>query len=194
MVEPFKIPADWPHSIALDFGWHHPFACIFGAVSPDGILWIYEGYKESERLLEDHYAKINAIANDFSLYEAAGSHIPFYKWEVALSDHEAQTRAELEALGLYTIPANKDVNLGVALINRLFKHDKLRIFKTLPDLQEEIDGLVYKPISDKSDDKEVILKKDDHLVDALRYLVMHYFGEADFALNSTEIITPSSVV
>lgn len=112
---------------------------------------------------------------------------------MAISDHEAQTRAELEALGLFTIPANKEVLFGVALLNRLFKHDKLQIFNTLPELQDELDGLVYKPISDKSDDKEVILKKDDHLTDALRYLAVYFLGEGGLALKTTEVITESAV-
>lgn len=194
IVEPFKIPGGWRHAIAIDFGWHHPFAVVFGALSPDGHLYIYEGYKEHERLLEEHYAHIISIADDLSLYDNPGSSGPFYRWEVAISDHEAQTRAELENLGLYTIPANKEVNLGIALMNRLFKHDKLKIFKTLPELQEELDGLIYKPISDRSDDKEVILKKDDHLTDALRYLCMYYFGESDMAIGSTEVIQTSQVL
>lgn len=193
VIEPFPIPADWSHSIGIDLGYNNPFACVFAACAPDGTTYIYEGYKTNETLLADHYAKITTIADDFSLYGEPGKDAPFYRWESAICDHDAQERAELEALGMITLPANKDVNLSIAIINRLFKQDKLFIFNTMPDLIDELQTLIYKPISDRSDEKETILKRNDHLIDAMRYVIMYYHADSDFALGSTEVISKSAV-
>ena len=44
VIEPFDIPSHWPRYRALDHGSEHPAACLWGAVSPAGDLFLYRDY------------------------------------------------------------------------------------------------------------------------------------------------------
>lgn len=50
VVEPFDIPAGWTLYRALDHGDKHPSACLWGAVSPGGDLFIYRDYLRTGRV------------------------------------------------------------------------------------------------------------------------------------------------
>ena len=63
IVQPFEIPADWMRFGALDFGFTHPFCHLWGALDPDGRLYIYrEHYQAGWRVSQHAEAIIEAEA------------------------------------------------------------------------------------------------------------------------------------
>lgn len=44
VIKPFKIPEWWPKVIAIDWGWAAMTYILFGAISPEGRLYIYREY------------------------------------------------------------------------------------------------------------------------------------------------------
>jgi PBSX family phage terminase large subunit len=98
VIEPFEIPKDWQRVRGIDLGYGHPFVCLFGAIDNDGRLYIYDEHYEAGKLISHHAAAIKQRGNDFI-------------WTVR--DHEEQVGAELEAHGINTEPAKKDVLAGI---------------------------------------------------------------------------------
>lgn len=70
-------------------------------------------------------------------------------------------------MGLKLFPANNEVEGG---INNVWNHlsvGKIKVFRTLTNFQKEY--MLY-----RRDDKGKIIKEEDHLMDALRYLINNF--------------------
>ena len=50
VIEPFEIPSHWSRFRALDHGDKHPAACLWGAMSPAGDLFLYRDYLRTGRV------------------------------------------------------------------------------------------------------------------------------------------------
>ena len=108
--------------------------------------------------------------------------------EANIADHDKQDRAEIEkpslgAAAIYTIPAVKDVDLGIQAVNRFLKVDergKSRIYISprCPVAQSESESYHYKQVKEGNEIKEVVDKINDEAPDCLRYGVM-YFDEGE---------------
>ena len=108
---------------AIDFGANDPFVCVWMVKIPhlDNAWYIYDEYyydtrsKGLNRLIKAHAEAIKAIDK---------------KWEASIfrrySDHEKQTRIELDAEGIQTIPASKDIELGIEAVQTAMKYGKDR--------------------------------------------------------------------
>jgi len=60
-VQPFDIPKHWPRICAIDFGWDHPFACVWIAWDRDNdTAYVYDAIRERHTLPPMHVAAINA--------------------------------------------------------------------------------------------------------------------------------------
>ena len=58
VCEPFDIPDWWPKLIAIDWGYAAKTACYWGAVSPDGRLFIYREYVCSRKQIKVWAAEV----------------------------------------------------------------------------------------------------------------------------------------
>ena len=164
VCEPFEIPEDWPRVRGIDFGTVHPFVMLWGAIDPDGRLWIYREYVQTHTLISDHAKKIK---------ELSGSER--YLWTV--SDHDAQERLEYESHDIPTRPAQKEVILGIdkvaqRLVVQVDKRPRVMIFDTCPELARQMGIYQWLPYEDGKPYKEAPLKVDDDCPDVLRYIVM----------------------
>jgi len=57
----FSIPDDWPRMAAIDFGWDHPTAVVWGAYDKNSdTIYIYDEYSRKQGLPEIHIAAINS--------------------------------------------------------------------------------------------------------------------------------------
>lgn len=136
-------PAEWPRYWAIDFGYIHPFVCLWGAVDSDGRLWIYKQWVKTQKLVEDH-AKVmlhelameertlklraNAMRRERTkeFGEEATARwfveqmetIPgLVKPRAILCDHDAEDRATLQRhLGMQTTAAYKAIGQGVQAV------------------------------------------------------------------------------
>ena len=177
LVNPFHIPRNWSRYVAMDYGYRNPTAILWAAVSPSGQIFIYNSHYKSEWRIRDHVPVIRAkCGNDVITDWLADP-------SISKQGYDGKTIAsEYEKFGIYWNPANNDVGAGINRVGEYFlpdESDKARIyiFNNLPDLPEflkEIGGYVWKEIKAgaQANDPEAPKKKADHLMDALRYLVM----------------------
>jgi PBSX family phage terminase large subunit len=180
------IPTEWPRYLAIDFGYTHPFVCLWAAQDPDGRLYIYRQIYKTKTLVEDHARMIKAVSR---WGQKDGDPLP----RAIIADHDAEDRATLERhLGLYVVPAHKSVSDGIqAVASRLRAagDGKPRLMIMRDSLVERDRDLSdAKQPTELADEPEVYIwdtrqgmkkgespvKENDHALDALRYLVANF--------------------
>ncbi|MFO7922057.1 MAG: hypothetical protein R6U58_00015, partial [Bacteroidales bacterium] len=101
------------------------------------------------------------------------------------ADHDAQDRYELEQHGIRTMPARKDIRLGIEAVQSILKvqgdgKPRLQIFNTCRHAIAEMIGYRWAEGTETRDAKDEPLKVNDHTVDALRYAVFGVEGAGVF--------------
>ena len=180
-------PKDWTRYLSIDFGYTNPFVCQWWAQDGDGRLYLYRELYATQGLVEDHARTILASS-------LRGEPQPF----AVICDHDAEDRATLERhLGMPTTAAQKTVSDGIQAVQarlRVQPDGKPRLYvnpaavirrdQALVDAgrptctTEEFPGYVWETAKEGSvaadkGPKEQPLKRDDHGMDALRYMVAH---------------------
>lgn len=158
VCEAFKIPEHWPRTYAFDVGWKKN-AVIWGAYDEKGDTWyLYSEYYRG-------YAEPAVHA------EAIKSRGP---WMRGIIDSASRSSSQADGqslwdqyikLGLDVSNANKSVDAGLLECLQRFSTGRLKIFKHLQNILAEF--RVY-----RRDVNGRIVKKNDHLMDAMRYLIM----------------------
>jgi len=157
-VEPFEIPCWWPRAYGLDVGWNKT-AVVWGAMDPESKqMYLYSEHYLGEELPAVHASAIRARG----------------EWLFGAIDPRSDTRSQVdgtrlldlyEAEGLHLVPADNSVEAGLYKVNQLFASGQLKVFKTMTNWLSEY--WAY-----RRDEKGKIVKKNDHLMDAMRYLIM----------------------
>lgn len=168
VVEPFPIPHHWEVFEALDYGYAHPFCCLWFAIDPDERWYVFAEHFERERPLSYHAKIIKAQREQWGVS-------PSVTWcDPSIFRPQGQFESvaiEMADYGLYPARAENDRLGGWARLEEFLLADingdrKLRIFSTCRNLLKELPNLRYK---EGTDDVE---KQNDHAADALRYGVM----------------------
>lgn len=158
LTDPIRIPQWWPKAYALDVGWNRT-ASLWGAWDRESdTIYVYDEYYVAEAPPQVHADAIKARG----------------EWMTGAIDPAARGRSQLDgrqlineygALGLALVPANNEVEAGLFAVYRRLMSGRLKVFKTLTSFRSEI--RLY-----RRDEKGKVVKERDHLMDALRYLVM----------------------
>lgn len=161
VIEPFEIPDDWSRFRAIDFGYNNPLCCLWLARDGDKRWYVYAEHYQARETLAYHSERIKQISKGD-------------RYRFSWADHEPQECVELAALGIKTIPARKDVHLGIEAVQSCLKvqpdgKPRLFIFKNCKNVIREVQGYRWAEGTDKTDPKDMPLKIDDHCCDALRY-------------------------
>jgi phage terminase large subunit len=198
VIQPFAIPKEWPRYIGIDHGFRNPAAWVWGAMDYDGVLYIYREFYESEWLIEDICKKgKDKKPSVLQMMQKPGTNPPQYeKIEWAKIDPSTKSRrneregVKLSDYDLYVenLPsdfplgtANNDVTPGIDKVKTWLKPSaqgkaRIYVFNTCVNLIDEVSKYRYPelPVNQqgKKAEKENPVKVDDHLCDALRYLVM----------------------
>ncbi len=184
IIPRFTIPHEWRKIRAIDWGFVNPLACLWVAMGADKeSLYVYQEYYQAGTLLKYHAESIQEL-DEWGLSES--------RWkpdfEAAAADHDSQDRAEFENYGIPTIPAEKDVQLGIQTVNRLLKTQPngrpiLYIFDDLEHTLEEANNYHYEPQRKNKNAPEQPAKVNDHTQDALRYACMYFYDDFTDALD-----------
>lgn len=155
---PFDIPSFWPRAYALDVGWNRT-AAIWGAHDRDSdTLYLYS----------EHYRGQAEPAVHAEAIKARGA------WMNGTIDPASRGRGQRDGqqlfqnyidLGLTLVPAKNGVEAGIMEVLERMSSGRLRVFSTLQSWLAE-----YRIC--RRDDHGKIVKKNDHLMDATRYLVV----------------------
>jgi PBSX family phage terminase large subunit len=188
LVQRFEVPASWPRIWVLDFGYTNPFVWQAWARDHDGRMYRYAEIYRTRRLVEDHEKDIRAYC--------ARHNEP--RPVAIVCDHDAEDRATFERhMGLETVAAYKSISPGVQAVQQrlrpagdgrprlvflrdsLLEADQALLDARKPTCTEqEIEAYCW-PTSTSGVVKDTPVKRDDHGMDAMRYLVAFADGIAD---------------
>jgi phage terminase large subunit len=164
VVTPFTIPKDWPRYRTFDFGFTNPFVCLWAAKDPDDNYYIYREYYQAKRTIGEHIPQVQRRSKG-------------ERYVRNIADPEnASDREELERVGIVTEGANKDVARGIEEVQKKLKVKRdgkpsLFIFRDCRNLTRELSLYHYPKGTVSKNPRDIPVQKNDHTVDALRYLI-----------------------
>jgi len=172
VIKPFKIPAYWIRYRAIDFGFNNPFVCLWLARDNDRRWYVYAEHYQARESLEYHAERIKQISGT-------------EKYRASWGDHDAQERFELDKLGIPTLPAKKDLHLGIEVVQAALKiqgdgKPRLFIFKNCKNTCSEMAGYRWAEGTESKDPKDEPLRVNDHCPDCVRYAVYSVEGPSYF--------------
>ena len=155
--EPFEIPRHFRRWYAMDVGWNFT-AAIWGAIDPNTKdIFVYKEYKETKKEPVLHAQAI--MGGD--------------PWIPGCIDPAADNRSQADGIsmmrtyqgcGLKLVRAKNNVESGIEVVWEALSTGKCKIFKNLSSLRAEL-------VTYARDQEGRIIKKNDHLCDATRYLL-----------------------
>jgi phage terminase large subunit-like protein len=158
VVTDFEIPPHHPRAYALDCGWNRT-AAIWGARDNEtGVIYLYSEHYQGQQQPILHAQAI----------KSRGSWIP------GVVDPAARGRSQVDGTqllqiyrecGLDLTEAVNAVEAGIYQVWQLMSAGKLKVFKSLGNWLSEF--RLY-----QRDQEGRIVKQNDHLMDATRYLIM----------------------
>lgn len=187
----FQPPREWVRMEGMDSGWRVPTAWLWAVIDPiENCIYIIDEYYESGRTVSQH---VPYIIQRSRLYGQ-----PLYRvGDPAIKQAGPQTgtsvQYEYSKGGVFLCLGNNDVKVGIDRVSTLFGSNpkdlpRLYIGSHCKNLISEIRKYRWASYSLKKmeatrNKKEEPVKKDDHAVDALRYLVTAWF---DWGTNPPE--------
>ncbi|MCP4355540.1 MAG: hypothetical protein GY793_07895 [Proteobacteria bacterium] len=159
VVDPFAIPETFKHCFGMDFGWTNPTAIVWGAVDPEtGVLYIHDCYAASELSPAEHSLAIKQRGEFIpGVCDPAGG--------VSLQNNGLSLINLYADSGIYLTKADNSVEAGLMFVYELLKQGKVKVFSNLEPWLREF--RLY-----RRNEKGVIAKRDDHLMDATRYMLV----------------------
>lgn len=156
VIRPVQLAPHWRRCFGFDAGWHNT-AAVWAAYDKDvDTVYLYSEYKRGEQPIDVHAMAI----------KARGDWIPGAGDAAAREGHSQDTVLDLyRARGVNLVLANKAVDMGIAAVMSRLSTGKLKVFSTCQKWLNEYRMYSY-------DDKQRIVKRNDHLMDATRFMVM----------------------
>lgn len=154
----------------IDYGAVNPTACVLVGVSTGQYtqtgaqMWAEKEYFWDPKRMNRQ--KTNSeFANDiYNFLE------PYAPRAIYLDPSAAAFKLELQRRGLHTVDTNNDVFDGITKMSDALSKGKLLIHQDCKNLIREIESYVWdQKKAEKGWDEPV--KKDDHLIDSVRYLI-----------------------
>lgn len=152
----FEPPKHWPRAFGFDCALSGTTAAAWGALDRDSqTLYIYSVYKRSQAETAVHAAA----------FKARGEWIPGVGDAADVLDHDRMQFLTLyQRHGLDVVLPDKAVEAGIQDVYDRLSAGKLKVFASCVAFWEEF--RLY-----QRDDKGRVVKKNDHVLDAVRYLV-----------------------
>lgn len=158
-VSPFEIPKHWLRVFGLDFGWHNTAALVCAYDYENAVTYVIGEYKQGEKTPSEHAFKLfnMGLANVPCVYDPAGN---------SSSQKDGVAMSKLfEDAGLKDMnKADNAVDAGITKTLQLMRDGRLKVFSNLNLFFSELRS--YSRVDNK------ITKRNDHLMDCLRYVVM----------------------
>lgn len=158
VVDDFPIPEHWPRAYGMDVGWNRT-AVAWGALNRD---------TDTLYLISEHYRGQAEPSIHTQAVKARGEWIPGVIDPASRGRNQQDGRQLLQSyvdLGLDLETAFNGVESGIYEVWQRLSTGRLKVFKSMSNWLFE--SRLY-----RRDEKGHIVKTNDHLMDATRYLVM----------------------
>lgn len=198
VIQPFPVPEWWETYETIDHGYRNPTAILFAKFDDRGNCFIVDEHYESQRLVSYHANKIHERRAQWG--QPAETVIDPSSAKIEPNTGRSVIDEYFDS-GVVVTPADNAVIAGINRVGEWLRldpthphpitneihplaehHDpderkgypRLYIFANCVNLIEHIPQYQWakKPPTQQEDAKEKPLKKDDHDVDAVRYLLM----------------------
>ena len=182
VIEPFKIPKEWPRIGGLDFGHRDPFVCLWAAVGPEQELYFYREYYNREgHPLPEHAKNVKNLTGNENI-------------GLTVADpSSAQGIEDLNYYGLPCVPAENERYAGRMRVSEYMtptddgpvpfplkgtdeekvtkKRPRMYFFNTMKETIREIQYFRWKERTKREGEKEST-EGEDHACDTMRYICM----------------------
>lgn len=158
VCEPFEVPLYWPRAYGMDVGWNVT-ACVWGAWDRDSdVVYLYSEHFREHAEPSVHVDGIRARGG----------------WIFGAIDPASKGRGQRDGeqlfgdyinLGLRLITAKNGVEAGLMEVWQRLTSGRLKVFDSLQHWRRE-----YRMY--QRNEKGLVVKRHDHLMDATRYLVV----------------------
>lgn len=157
-IKPFPLPKFWPRVYGLDVGWNRT-AAVWAAIDQE---------TDTAYLYSEHYRSQAEPAIHAAAIKSRGDWIPGVIDPASKGRNQVDGTKLIEQYadqGLYLNAADNAVEAGIMAVWERLSDGRLKVFNTLQNWL--VESRMY-----RRDEKGKILKKEDHLMDATRYLIM----------------------
>lgn len=165
VVQDVKIKPEWRLCYGFDVGWKSTAAVWLAHDTDADVVYIYDAYKQGKREPELHAAHIMMRDPRDPQMKLRGVIDP------ASSGSGQKDGAQLLKLyrnaGLDVVPADNSVETGIAEVWSRLSSGKLKLI-----WNSNTEEVLKEYRKYRRDEKGRIVKKDDHLMDALRYAIV----------------------
>ena len=156
LAAPFSVPVHWPRGYGMDVGWNYT-AAVWGAHDRENdVLYLTDAYKRSQAEPAVHASGIRS----------RGDWMHGFIDPASMGSNQMDGRdlfTEYRKLGLQIKTADNGVESGLFAVWHRMSTGRLKIFNHLSAWLEEF--RLY-----RRDEKGRVVKDNDHLMDATRYL------------------------
>lgn len=178
VVKPFPVPQGWQRFGGIDYGHRHPSAVVWAAEDQDKRLWVYQELCETQLGEKGLAARIKKMSDDPNTLFA------FDPSMMNQTGDALPVATILQREGIYLVKGNNDRISGWQRIHTYLAeapacaHHRalgqetcplIHVFDNCVDLIRTLPAVPYNTTGKLED---VDTDSDDHLSDALRYLVM----------------------
>lgn len=177
-----RISRDWRRACGVDFGSSNPMCVIWGCKDADGRWILYDEHYKADQLLDLHIPQIRAKIHEHGW---DGKPEPISAWwadpadAMALNDPAWKTSARLvmSEAGFHCSNPDKSVSRGIEEIQKAMTirpdgtPGLLISGSRCPNLVKQLGSYRYQDATANKNAPGLPVKKDDHSVDAARYLI-----------------------
>jgi PBSX family phage terminase large subunit len=165
----------------LDFAVRGWTAAIVGYIKSDGHIYLLDEYKEQGETVQVHAPSIQEVLTtyaDFDKYEGYADPAGFSKTQQGMRKNQSMVWSLADEYFDFDFPivrANNEVVAGINFVRQLFRQGKIHIHPRCSKLIEELQLYQWKDQPSTQigarEEPEEVRKINDHLVDALRYML-----------------------
>lgn len=167
VIEPIELQNNWTYYRAIDFGFVNPTGVLFVAVTPDGLIYVFDEIYLSGLQTPD-------LAELIKQKSAGRTFVNGWADSAQISDIK-----ELQRYGISFTPVEKTSRTNedwttyrIRKVTEKLRNKKLFVFKNCQNLIWEFENYRYHEVREGQQVKEVPAKINDHLLDALSYLIV----------------------
>jgi hypothetical protein len=166
-----EVPSDAMVICGIDPGFRHMAAAVFCAVLPDGSWVVFDEVALQQKTIRE-------VCEELKLRSVKWGRTPrWYVIDPASRNRNAQTgrsdQMEYADYGIVTIAGQNSVSAGLQRVRGLLTEGRLSICANCTETITQFRKYRWStPKRVEDDAREAPVKKDDHLLDALRYAVM----------------------